>query len=167
VNASGTYTAEDLVWASWVHLRPRRSLAIAGLILLALALGLTSITFVNGNPHEAGWERWVVPGFLLYFALAFGVGIPYKCRRAYQQRKDLQRPCTFCAQEEGLQFSTEGISGTKAWSDYVKWKEGRSSFLIYMSDNLYQVMPKRFLGSDTEVGAFRELLQRKVARREA
>jgi len=79
----------------------------------------------------------------------------------------LQRPCTFYAQEEGLQFSTEGISGTKAWSDYVKWKEGGSGFLIYMSDNLYQVVPKRFLGSESDVNAFRELLRSKVARRDA
>jgi hypothetical protein len=79
----------------------------------------------------------------------------------------LQRPCTFHTEEKGLRFSTEGISGTKAWSDYFKWKEGKNCFLIYMSDNMYQVIPKRFLESESEIKTFREILQRNVARREA
>jgi hypothetical protein len=148
-------------------MRPRRSLAVVGIILVALGVGLALVMLVSGNPQETNWATFIVPGVLLYFALIFGLGIPYKCRRAFSQRKDLQRPCTFHTEEKGLRFSTEGISGTKAWSDYFKWKEGKNCFLIYMSDNMYQVIPKRFLESESEVRTFREILQRNVARREA
>jgi hypothetical protein len=167
MRATGTFAAHDLVSASWVHLRPRKSLAILGLLLLASGIVLSVFVLVTGDMRQGGWEAWAVPAFILYVTLVFGIGIPYKCRRSYRQRKDLQRPCMFTASEEGLQFSAEGITGMKKWSDYVKWKEGRHCFLLYMSDSLYQLLPKRFLQSETEVAAFREMLQRNVARRVA
>jgi hypothetical protein len=165
MKAAGTFAPEDLVSAAWVHLRPRKSLALVGLLLLALVVGMTMFIFLTGSAHEVGWAAWAMPGFTLYGALVFGVGIPYKCRRSYAQRKDLQRPCTFAAGEGGFEFSTEGITGTKKWSDYLKWKEGEKCFMLYMSDNVYQVIPKRFLQSEDDARAFREIFERKIARR--
>jgi len=164
MKGSGTYAPDDLISAVWVHLRPRRSLAILGSLLLALCLAGDAVMLFNANEFGLGWTRWAVPGALLYLALFFGIGIPYRCRRTYQQRKDLQRPCAFLAEDQGLQFSTSDASGIKAWSDYVKWKEGKHCFLLYMSDRLYQVIPKRFLGSEEAVSEFREIVRRKVAR---
>lgn len=165
MNFSGTYTANDLISANWVHLQPRRSVGIAGLILLVLALLSSWMLFFTSIARGAEWTRWVIPGGLLYLGLTFGVGIPYKCRRAYKQRKDLQRLCNYSASDAGLAFSSEGVAGTKPWTDYLKWKEGSKVFLIYMSDQLYQVMPKRFFSSESDVDAFRELLSRKIQRR--
>jgi hypothetical protein len=34
-----------------------------------------------------------------------------------------------------------------------------------MSDNVYQVIPKRFLQSEDDARAFREIFERKIARR--
>ena len=88
--------------------------------------------------------------------------VPYKCRRAYAQRKDLQRECTFLPSEEGLAFKSADTEGEKRWSDYLKWKEGKSVFLLYMSDNLYQLVPKRFFASEADIERFRDILTRKI-----
>jgi hypothetical protein len=64
--------------------------------------------------------------------------------------------------EAGLHFSTEGMAGTKPWTDYLRWKEGKDVILIYMSDDLYQMMPKRFFASDADLQAFREYLSQRV-----
>jgi hypothetical protein len=163
----GIYRPNDLVSASWVNLRPRRSLAIAGLIVAVLGcLALLSV-FVVPPATAPGWGRWAFLTLVVYVIASFGIGIPYRSRRSYKQRKDLQRECTFDPSESGLGFRAENVQAVKPWSDYLKWKEGRSLFLIYMSDNLYQVIPKRFFASEGEVGAFRELVKAKVARYEA
>ncbi len=93
--------------------------------------------------------------------------VPYKCRRAYEQRKDLHRECTFTPSDEGLSFKSVDVEGKKAWSDYLKWKEGKSVFLLYMSDNLYQLVPKRFFATGADIDAFRDTLSRRVKRSEA
>jgi YcxB-like protein len=167
VNISGTYTANDLVSAAWVHLRPRRNLGIVGIVLVLLALLAVWLSFFGAHAESSGWAKWVLPSALLYLALAFGVGIPYKARRAYKQRKDLQRQCSFSWSNAGLYFSTEGMAGTKPWADYLKWKEGGEVILLYLSDNLYQAIPKRFFASESDLLEFREFLSQQVPRREA
>jgi MFS family permease len=160
----GIFSAADLVSATWVHLRPRRSLAIVGAgLLFALAWAIWAAFFGRFTNHQA-WQGWAFVGVLVYLIAAFGVGIPYKCRRAYRQRKDLQRECSFAATDQGVGFSSDAMSGTKPWADYLKWKEGKRLFLLYMSDNLYQVIPKRFFASESEVDSFRETLRANISR---
>jgi hypothetical protein len=164
MNISGTYTTADLISATWIHLRPRRSLGILGVVVILLSLVAVYLAFFGQYSAHPGWSRWILVAALLYLALALGLGIPYRSHRTYQQRKDLQRPCSFSPSDSGLLFSTEGASGTKPWSDYLKWKEGRDTILLYMSDNLYQMIPKRFFASEKDLEMFRELLHQKFQR---
>ena len=131
-------------------------------IIVAVWLG-----FFGRYSGDYGWARWALPAMLLYLALSFGFGIPFKSKRAYKQRKDLQRPCSFSIGSTGLYISSEGLAGTKPWTDYLKWKEGKTLFLVYLSDNLYQVIPKRFFASESDLNAFREVLSQEIPRREA
>lgn len=52
----------------------------------------------------------------------------------------------------------------KPWSDYLRWKEGGKCFLLYMSDNLFQIVPKRFFHSDSDIDTFREMLTMRIGR---
>jgi YcxB-like protein len=159
---TGTFTIEDIKSAAWVHIRPRQSFAIMGLLLVASALSVLGLAFFSGLATKSSWTFWVLVVALLYIVLFLCFGIPFNARRMYKQRKDLQRECTFSVSEEGLHFSTEGMAGTKPWTDYLRWKEGKDVILIYMSDDLYQMMPKRFFASDADMQAFREYLSQRV-----
>ena len=56
---TGTFRPEDLVAASWVHARPRRRLAVVGLVLLALFfLTLGNVFF--GSRREPEWQDWLM-----------------------------------------------------------------------------------------------------------
>jgi hypothetical protein len=166
MTVTGTYEANDLISAAWVHLRPRPSLRWVGIVLVVLAVVAMFVNF-RVAPEDARWVAWFLPLTFLYIVLAYGFGIPYKARRAYKQRKDLQRPISFTATESGLSFATEGSSGVKPWADFHKWKEGKSTLLLYLSDNLYQAVPKRFFASERELDAFREVVSQRIARRVA
>jgi hypothetical protein len=159
---TGTYTIKDLEAAAWVHIRLRRSFAILGLLLIAVALFILGYAFFSSRPTSLGWGLWVLVAGLLYIVLFLCFGIPFNARRMYKQRKDLQRECTFSVSELGLHFSTEGMAGTKPWTDYLSWKEGKDTVLIYIADNLYQMIPKRFFTSDADLQAFRQYLSQRV-----
>ena len=163
----GTCTPDDLVNASWVHLRPRPVIAVAGGLVLVLFFWALWMAFTREPPPDPAWLPWSMVGIATYLALMFGVGIPWRCRRTWRQRKDLQRACWFVASSAGLRSASESVQADKPWSDFLKWKEGRHVFLLYMSDHMYQAIPKRFFSSQDELVAFREFVSAGVARRVA
>jgi hypothetical protein len=163
----GTFTERDLRAADWTNLRPRRSLAIVGFLLALLYCWALWFAFFGSRPFEPEWMRWVMLLVPLYFLWMFAVWLPYKVRKTYLQRKDLQRPCTYVPSADGLGAETDGASGVKPWTDYLKWKEGKSVFLLYMSDEMFQIIPKHFFSSPDDLASFRRLVNEKVARHEA
>ena len=163
---SGTFEAKDMQSANWVHLRPRRAYLITGVLLLLLFLwAIWYSFFVSAKADD--WGGWIMLGVLAYFVLSFGVWMPLRSNRSFRQRKDLQRPVSFELTDAGLSVSTPDGHGVKPWSDYHRWKEGRHVFLLYLSDNMYQVFPKRFFTSIDEIDQFRNLVRQKVSGGEA
>ncbi len=163
---TGTFRAEDLIAATWVYMRPRRALAIVGIFMLALffvALGYIFLA-IRREPELLDWLLLLLVPLTTLFLL---IWVPYNCRRMYKQRKDLQRECSFIVSDEGLSFKSMDAEGKKSWSDYLKWKEGKLVFLIYMSDEVYQLVPKHFFATEADVTLFRDTLSRNVKRSKA
>jgi hypothetical protein len=161
---SGNFTPDDLLAAQWVHLRPRRSLAVAGIVLLVVYCVGVAMMFVAPIAPASPWVQWVMLAMLAYFPIVLGVMIPYRTRRSFRQRKDFQRETSYRASESGVSIENENLKGIKPWSDYLKWKEGRKVFLLYLSDNMFQIVPKRFFGTESELAGFRALLEKAVPR---
>jgi len=163
----GIFTERDLRNAAWTNLRPRRSIAIVGVVLVVLFFWALWIAFFGFRRFEPDWMRWLMLGAPAYLAWTFAVWLPRKVRKTYRQRKDLQRPCIYRPSDTGLGAETEGAAGVKPWTDYLKWKEGRSVFLLYMSDDMYQIVPKHFFSSEDDLLKFKNLLREKIVRHEA
>ena len=49
-------------------------------------------------------------------------------------------------------------------NDIVKWREGKTSFLLYPSPRSFIVIPKRFFQNSADVDALRDILKAKIAR---
>lgn len=166
MSITGTYILEDLISGAWLH--ARRRLLVAGalgaLLLLSLLNARSGLEELGASLY--GWALWALSAAMLYFALLVFVAIPYKCRRELAQRKDLQRALTLSPSDAALGMTTEVLSITRPWSDYCKWMEGRKVFVLFLSDSVFQVIPKRFFASDSDVEVFRELLKRSVRARE-
>jgi hypothetical protein len=163
---TGTFSVEDLVAATWVHLRPRRALAVICIFILALfvlALGFTFLV-IHREPKLLDWLLLLLVPLMTIFLI---IWVPHNCRRMYKQRKDLQRECVFTVSDNGLSFKSVDFEGKKPWSDYLKWKEGKLVFLIYMSDEVYQLVPKHFFATQADVKSFRDTLSRYVKRSKA
>lgn len=160
----GTLQPEDFLSAQWLHIKPRRSFATVGVFLLALMLWALWFSFFSGRQLQAGWEGWLIIGVLSYSLFIFFIYIPLKIRRNYRQRKELRKEFIFVATDNSLNVEFENGHYIQAWTDYLKWKEGRNLFLLYHSDNRYQAIPKRFFHSAGDIDVFREMLQEKVKR---
>ncbi|OYV74971.1 MAG: hypothetical protein B7Z66_14655, partial [Chromatiales bacterium 21-64-14] len=82
-------------------------------------------------------------GGLFCILLFFLVYFPFKIKRNYRQRKELQKEFTFVTTDSSLNVEFANGHYNKPWIDYLKWKESRNLFLLYHADNLYQIIPKR------------------------
>src|SRR5947209_4105876 len=157
MTVTGTYALEDLISGAWLHARPR--LVIAGALTALLFFSFVGSLSPLGRtePGTPVWALWAVPVSILYLLLLVPFAIPHRCRRELAQRRDFQRAFTLSANETGLSILNEVLAIKRPWSDYSKWREGRKVFLLYLSGSSFQIIPKRFFASSTDVQAFREL----------
>lgn len=83
--------------------------------------------------------------------------LPWKVRRLHRQQKDLAFPFTYTWNAEFLEG--QGVSGQskRAWTNYHKFREDRHVFLLYHSDNLFEVFPKRWFSDNEQIDEFRRL----------
>ncbi|HEY4146086.1 YcxB family protein [Pinirhizobacter sp.] len=65
----------------------------------------------------------------------------------------------------GVAARTEQGNSVKPWSDYLKWKEGKSVFLLYLSDHMFQIVPKRFFAAHEDIDAFRNVIRQSIGAR--
>ena len=156
---TGTYSLDDLLAGAWLHVRRK-------LIVMALGLVFFAYAAYSLSTEAPVWAFWLPVFFIVWFLAVIAIGIPYRCRREFEQRKDLRHPFTFTADEKGLHINSSTLSATKPWNDYLKWKEGQAVFLLYMSDRTFTIVPKRFFVSRADELAFGELVSGSVPRRE-
>jgi len=159
IEIKGTLLAEDYVSAQYLHLRPRPIFRIFGIIVLALFLWAGWYSLTSGEPDVLDYIFFLAMGYLI---LNFAVYLPWKTRRIYRQQKALQRELTMKFDEVGVNAENENGRSRTSWEDFHKWKANDQLILLYLSDCLYHMVPKRFF---TDVGDFeqlRELLPGKI-----
>jgi hypothetical protein len=122
---------------------------------------LVGLGLMGSGPYP-----WATPVLLLLFigALWFVTDrllLPRQARRIYQQQQSLQRPFRFTIADDGTQAVSSTFTGSHAWSDYRKWIEGPDQFLLYQSDVLFVIIPKRSVPRSDDL---RGILKEKVRR---
>ena len=124
--------------------------------LIAIIIGLSLIL--------TGRIMWSL--ILVLFVVLGGMGVFMMVRqqgqvaRTFQQQKDLSAPVELALDETG--YSATSVYGSVhiPWGDFAKWKENQELFLLYRSDVLISVLPKRFLAGEEEARYVRDLLTR-------
>lgn len=147
--------AGDLVAASWLYLRQglKRPRALVSWLVL-WACFVAFLIFVNGGA-PARPDRWLVllgislAPFAAVIAVA-AILTPITARRVFRQQRSLQGEMTLSWSEAGLHVQSEYGAFEIPWSHFVRWTEDQHSFLLFESDRLYRVVPKRVLTSDQQ-----------------
>lgn len=157
-------TVDDYLAANYLHARWTRARWIrAGLIVAALIA--FSAWQAPGDPVRFGA---IMIGIYAAFMILVVVltrywYMPRTARRIFAQTKSLQRPYRWSWNAEQLNYSSDLANAIVPWGDLVKWREGDQIFLIYPSNLMFYVFPKRAFQDAAAVDAFRQLLRAKIA----
>ena len=155
----GELTEKDYLRAQWLHMKPRRGFRAAGyvvLVLFLLALGLAVASAVAGSAHQP------LAHVLLPVLVLGGVVVlqRYQWKRIYRRQLSLQGLHTYTFSAEGIVASSAHGNGRMDWTVFIKWREDPNLFLLYQADNLFHMIPKRWLTDDRQLAEFRALVSR-------
>ena len=156
-------TLEDYLAANILHWRWTRQillLVIGAIVVGAIPYFSHGVVYFESDVLEpvVGYSVFVI---LLLIGCRY-ILIPLRTRRVYYQLKFLQHPQDFSWDETGTQVRGEGFSAQTPWLDYLKWRENKQIFTIYLSDLQFRIFPKRAFPDDKSVDDFRDLLRRKI-----
>lgn len=144
-------TADDVVAAQRLHTTPTRRRMFVMFLLGSVSLvawyasGLRALSAVAGGFIGVGVVQ----------ALTLWLYLPYRARRTYRQQKNLQRSHQFSWDDQAIFFHSEDYEGKIRWSDLLKAREDHSMLLLYQSDALFHLFPKRSFSSPEQFNEFR------------
>jgi hypothetical protein len=120
-------------------------------ILLIMALGVLGSLYlvaVGAFPFVM-----MIPGiiFVILILLYRYIYFPDRVKRIFFQQKELALPFEIEVTDAGLIVSNELGHGTRPWKNFIKWKEDKELLILYHSDVLYSILPKRIFSDPRQV----------------
>ena len=129
---------------------------------------MATAIILNGTLHGQDLQVLLLTaGSLGFCALVFFVILPLNAKRIYRQQKWLQLPADIHVTGESYHVKSEFGEATLPWKGFHKWKENRHLFLVYQSDILFHMWPKRCFPSPEAADEFRAILQRQIGKPKA
>lgn len=135
-------TESEVINAMQVHgrssQRARAALCVAGIALVLLS-ALTHYTLIGFGG--------VVGGLIGYIAVLYLL-IPFKARKHYRQYRALREKISMTLTEQGIAFRSEAGESRLHWNDIHQWKNGNGLFLLYVTSNMFHMVPSRALADE-------------------
>lgn len=153
-----TLTESELINAMQLS---RKGSYKARIILFIVSTVLLILISIFTKYSEIGIYAFV-GGLIGYFISIFLI-IPYSAKKQYRQRRGLRNNINMNFSEQGINFKSEHGESIWQWRDIHKWKYSKSIFLLYISSNMFHIVPSRVLHDETE---FKKLLNKHIGSRE-
>jgi Ca2+/Na+ antiporter len=136
---------DDLIDATRLHTWTALSARKTALFLVVAVIAVCA--FLSGSGKLDVWGIvvavvLVAPAVLVVMNYTF---LPMNARRMYHQQKSLQETMAVEWADDGLSWDGQSGNSRTPWTYYVKWSEDRRLFLLYHSDRMHQILPKRVL----------------------
>lgn len=148
MQVQGNLKESDFVASTFVHLRPRPFFAVIGILLLCLA-GLT--VFLG--------HSFLLLFILIYIGGIFFLYMPFKAKQNFRQNKALNESITMEVGDKGLFFKRVNAEGLVPWSHIMKWKSNKKLCLLYITKNMFHVVPSHLFASQDEFQMFLKMLE--------
>jgi hypothetical protein len=142
MKASGQHKWTDYYEAQLLHLRP----PLWAKVVIYLFIGLCGVAAVILVLRGELYWLEIINGVIIIvvFLIIRFVYLPWRVQRSFAQHREFSVPWEIVVTETGLEISNEYGHIIRPWSEFIKWREDDQLLLLYESDSLYRVFPKRF-----------------------
>jgi uncharacterized membrane protein len=161
INVNGTFELADVKAANALHARAGRLATWLGYLIEGGLVLILLVAIVLAFLGSAPWWYVLYPAFILGFMVLFRFYIrPSQIARSYNQHKELSSPFEMELTEAGYSIKNSYGSSTMPWKDFAKWKEDQQMILLYRTDAMFNMIPKRLLPEEGQVQFILEQLRR-------
>jgi YcxB-like protein len=126
--------------------------------LLMLGLGIALVCF-DRNTVEVGIVFTIIGSVCLF-------GVIFERRRFaaryLKKNPNVQKEYKIEFSEEGIEVWGAELRTKVGWSNFQRWRESETVFLVYPHSTIYNIYPKRVF-KQNEIDELRDLLGRKIA----
>ena len=148
----------DCLEAQLLHIRPRPMLIWLGLLALMMFVGGAIIHIIITPIRSVSWTPLGIFGVVASLVFYYRVLLPKNSKKIFTQQKSLQVPYEIEITEEMFSSASERGNGRCLWSDFHKYKQNKSTTLLYQSDVMFHVFQKRWF-TDEEYIEFCRILE--------
>jgi hypothetical protein len=138
-------TPQDYVNAQYLSMRPRPFFKWCGIFLIALTVLMCVVSLFIFPLH---WSAFFIALVGVYLMVCYAFLLPHHARKIFNQQKTLQQPYDMEITAEGVSSSGSHGSINMEWKDFHKYKMGKDLILVYQSDVLFHMFPKRWFSDD-------------------
>ena len=145
-------TEDDLVASARLHHRlalvGSRNWVRSGILMAVVVAVAIALVVLAAMPV---WVAAVaVPAYALLIIVMLlamnGFAVPRQARKVFRQQKSLHTPIRYGWSADGFAVRIPTGQSLTPWSHYLKWAEDDRTILLYHSNPLHQIVPKRALG---------------------
>ena len=148
---TGTITPDDYLIAQRLHRRKAAKLRyLAG--VLAILLGLGAWLLSEGT--IASVLIGVGIGVLIGEIITRRWLLPHRVRKLHHQQREFAHPVTYSWNSDVIEASSASGHSRRAWTVYHKMRENEDVVLLYHSDNLFEMIPKRWFRDASALDQF-------------
>lgn len=155
---------DDYQRANWLHIRPRRTIRIAGVIIVLLAgvvFAFMSLSLIRTGKHLG--IVTVLGASIVYFVMFFSVLFPKYTRRAYGRQRIAEKTHFLELLDQGMVSRTDDSrSNSFSWRKLKQWKMDKHLIIIYVSQKRFMIVPQHAFSSLCQFHAFRDLVHQKL-----
>jgi hypothetical protein len=156
---TGIITASDYLAAQYLHRRQ----TVKALYTFSIALIAVGAVWLCITPNLIAFAITcgAVGGLVGELIVSTAI-LPRRALRIHHQRKEFSSPTTYSWDNEFLITSSRDGHAKKRWKDYLRLREDDGMLLLYHSDDLFQMVPKRWFSNADDLMKFTELARERA-----
>ena len=111
-------------------------------------------------------ELIILPTALIVTVMLYRLFIlPRRIKRLFAQQRELAAPFELEVSEEGFKFTTDFGERSRPWKKVLNWQEGSDLLVLYHSDEMLTVLPKRIFDDTDQVQRIKQYLEQNQIQR--
>ena len=149
----GTYQVEDYQQANYLHATHKLFKNIYYRTMWFIVMACSILSYIAFIVIVDGWMPfkiilWVLMIFILFYFILIYLYLPWRTRKIFAQQKELHLPFKIQISETGVYFENSLSQTTRPWNMFTKWKQGQKIMMLYHSDVMFSMLPKRLLTTE-------------------
>jgi hypothetical protein len=161
-------TVKDYLAAQRLHFRPKPILRWVLIALGALFVGVIfQQVLMVAQGRALGRYWWMLPAGLAYGALLFYVVLPWRVSKLFRAQPSMGEPTETTFNDEGLLLQTPRGQLRFKWAALKRWKKNKHYILVYHSNVLFHIFPRRSFQRPEEFDELAALLGKNLGQGDA